>query len=115
MYGNGYPFKLKGKQIHLFGRITSIANFYDNLTTERPYKKAYTPYETLELMSENKGDFDQNLLVEFIKMIGLHTLNWHLCTVVTVMHIKFHNWNSIRHERSLSQIYPAISHKYKYL
>ncbi len=73
--GNGYPFKLKGTQIHLFGRITSISNFYDNLTTARPYKKAYTPYEALELMSENKRDFDQNLLVEFIKMIGLQTLN----------------------------------------
>jgi HD-GYP domain-containing protein (c-di-GMP phosphodiesterase class II) len=73
--GNGYPFKLKGEQIHLFGRITSIANFYDNLTTARPYKKAYTPYEALELMSENKRDFDQNLLVAFIKMIGLQALN----------------------------------------
>lgn len=72
--GNGYPFRLKGAQIHLFGRITSIANFYDNLTTERPYKKAYTPYEALGLMSENKEGFDQNLLVEFIKMIGLQTL-----------------------------------------
>jgi HD-GYP domain-containing protein (c-di-GMP phosphodiesterase class II) len=71
--GNGYPFKLKGAQIHLLGRITSIANFYDNLTTARPYKKAYTPYEALQLMSENKGDFDQNLLVEFIKMIGIQT------------------------------------------
>ena len=73
--GNGYPYKLKGEQIHLFGRITSIANFYDNLTTERPYKKAYTPYEALELMSENKEDFDQKLLVEFIKMIGLQKVN----------------------------------------
>jgi HD-GYP domain-containing protein (c-di-GMP phosphodiesterase class II) len=72
--GNGYPFKLKEAQIHLLGRITSIANFYDNLTTARPYKKAYTPYEALELMANNKEDFDQNLLVEFIKMIGLQTL-----------------------------------------
>jgi HD-GYP domain-containing protein (c-di-GMP phosphodiesterase class II) len=72
--GNGYPSKLKGSQIHLFGRITSIANFYDNLTTARPYKIAYTPYEALELMASNKEDFDHNLLVEFIKMIGLQTL-----------------------------------------
>jgi HD-GYP domain-containing protein (c-di-GMP phosphodiesterase class II) len=73
--GNGYPSKLKGEQIHLFGRITSIANFYDNLTTARPYKKAYTPYEALALMAENKENFDHNLLVVFIKMIGLQTLN----------------------------------------
>jgi HD-GYP domain-containing protein (c-di-GMP phosphodiesterase class II) len=68
--GNGYPYKLKGDQIHLFGRIGAIVDFYDALTTVRPYKNAYTPFEAFQLLSEVKEDYDQQLIKEFIVMLG---------------------------------------------
>ena len=68
--GNGYPYKLKGDQVHLYGRIGAIVDFYDALTTERPYKKAYTPFEAFRLLSEVKEDYDQQLIKKFIVMLG---------------------------------------------
>ncbi len=68
--GKGYPFELKGNQIHLFGRIGAIVDFYDALTTERSYKKAYTPFESFRLLREIKDDYDQRLIKRFIVMLG---------------------------------------------
>jgi HD-GYP domain-containing protein (c-di-GMP phosphodiesterase class II) len=68
--GNGYPHKLKGDQIHLYGRIGAIVDFYDALTTERPYKKAYSPFEAFQLLSKVKEDYDQQLIRKFIVMLG---------------------------------------------
>jgi HD-GYP domain-containing protein (c-di-GMP phosphodiesterase class II) len=68
--GRGYPYKLKGDQIHLYGRIGAIVDFYDALTTERPYKKAFSPFEAFKLLSEVKEDYDQELIKEFIVMLG---------------------------------------------
>lgn len=68
--GKGYPNKLKGEQIHLHGRIAAIVDFFDAITTERPYKKACTPFEALQLISENQEDYDMKLLKNFIMMLG---------------------------------------------
>jgi HD-GYP domain-containing protein (c-di-GMP phosphodiesterase class II) len=68
--GNGYPRKLKGNEVHLFGRIGAIVDFYDALTTKRSYKKAYTPFEAFQLLSEVKEDYDQDLIKKFIVMLG---------------------------------------------
>ena len=68
--GNGYPYKLKGDQVHLYGRIGAIVDFYDALTTERAYKKAYSPFEAFQLLSEVKEDYDQQLIKKFIVMLG---------------------------------------------
>jgi HD-GYP domain-containing protein (c-di-GMP phosphodiesterase class II) len=68
--GNGYPHGLKGDRVHLFGRIGAIVDFYDALTTERPYKKAYSPFEAFQLLFEVKEDYDQQLIKQFIVMLG---------------------------------------------
>jgi len=68
--GRGYPFGIKGKDIQLFGRITSIADCYDSLTTRRPYKPPLTPYFALSIIVKEKGDYDPELLKAFVKMLG---------------------------------------------
>jgi len=68
--GKGYPFGLKGSEIKLFGRITAIADCYDALTTQRPYKPPLTPYFALSIIVKEKGDHDADLLKSFIKMLG---------------------------------------------
>jgi len=70
MSGKGYPQKLKGDQIHINGRIGAIVDFYDALTTERPYKKAFSPFEAFKLLSKFQDDYDKSLIKKFIIMLG---------------------------------------------
>jgi putative two-component system response regulator len=50
--GTGYPDGLRGEEIPLLARITQMADIYDALTTERPYKSAFTPEKALETIQE---------------------------------------------------------------
>ncbi|MDH4127247.1 MAG: HD-GYP domain-containing protein [Spirochaetota bacterium] len=53
--GSGYPLGLKNNQIEDYIAIITIADYYDALTTERSYKKAFTPRETLHLIMKKSG------------------------------------------------------------
>jgi len=68
--GSGYPEGLKGADIPIAGRIVSIADVFDSISHERPYKRAFSVEETLELMKE-EGDrhFDPNLLGLFVDLV----------------------------------------------
>lgn len=66
--GSGYPNGLKGYDIPLEGRIAAIADVFDALTSERPYKKAWTVEEAVELLKEQSGKhFDPELVEIFIQ------------------------------------------------
>ncbi len=74
--GSGYPFGLSGEKVRTFGRIASIADCYDYLTTPRPYRYAYTPFMALSMMTKEtkeKGDFDTDFLKTFIKIVAEHS------------------------------------------
>jgi putative two-component system response regulator len=61
--GGGYPNGLAGEQIPLSGRIVAIADVYDVLTHERPYKAAWSVEKAMTEMLENSpGHFDPSLL-----------------------------------------------------
>src|SRR5712691_148549 len=64
--GSGYPDGLKGEQIPLTARILQIADIYDALTTERPYKKALPTQEAFAIMREEvkRGWWDGSILDE---------------------------------------------------
>lgn len=65
----GYPGKVTGMNISLFGRIIAIADIFDALTTKRSYKDAMTSYDALELMKTNMRDnVDFELLKLFISI-----------------------------------------------
>jgi response regulator RpfG family c-di-GMP phosphodiesterase len=53
--GKGYPNRLGGEDIPVCGLIVAIADVFDALRSERPYKQPYTYEETLELMRSGKG------------------------------------------------------------
>jgi len=53
--GNGYPNGIKGEDIPLFGRITAVADVFDALTSERPYKKAWPVEKAQALLIEERG------------------------------------------------------------
>jgi putative two-component system response regulator len=68
--GQGYPNGLKGEDIPLVGRIVALADVFDALTTERPYKKAWTIEKTLEFIQRKSGDvFDPGLVEIFIGIL----------------------------------------------
>jgi len=53
--GKGYPYGLKETDIPLQGRIMAIVDVYDAITSERPYKKAFTDEEAVQIIMDNAG------------------------------------------------------------
>jgi putative two-component system response regulator len=53
--GTGYPRHLKGNEIPLFGRIVAVADVFDALTSERPYKKAWSVEQATKLIRDSSG------------------------------------------------------------
>ena len=53
--GSGYPAKLKGAKIPIWARITAVADTYDALTTDRPYRKGFPKEIAYQIIEEAKG------------------------------------------------------------
>ncbi len=69
--GSGYPLGLKNTEIHTYGRICSIVDVFDALTSERPYKKGLTPFEALSIMKNQMGHhFSPDIFTEFVKLFS---------------------------------------------
>ena len=69
--GSGYPKGLKGDEIPLPGQICAVADVYDALRSERPYKKAYGVEETMERMRAERGaHFGPDILGVFETIAG---------------------------------------------
>ena len=65
--GKGYPNGLAGEDIPLVGRIVAIADVFDALTTERPYKDAWPVEKAVNLIKEEAGQhFDPDLAKAFV-------------------------------------------------
>jgi putative nucleotidyltransferase with HDIG domain len=73
--GAGYPDKLAGENIALSARITCLADVFDALTTDRPYRPGFTRDEALKMMANDSGKlFDPELFVRFERVIRSSTL-----------------------------------------
>jgi putative two-component system response regulator len=62
--GTGYPAELRETEIPLQGRIMAIADVYDALTSERPYKKVFTHEEAVKIIREGRGTHFDPMLVD---------------------------------------------------
>lgn len=66
--GEGYPGGLKGEEIPLSARIMALADVYDALTTERPYKLAFSHEKTCSIIADDKEKhFDPDIVDIFLK------------------------------------------------
>ncbi|MCK5111346.1 MAG: PAS domain S-box protein [Arcobacteraceae bacterium] len=66
--GRGYPQGLKGEDIHIYGRITAVADVFDALGSDRCYKKAWDDKKIFKLFEEEKGEqFDPKLIDLFFE------------------------------------------------
>jgi len=69
--GSGYPKALRGHKIPIEGRIVALADVFDNLTSERTYKKAYSFEDAVEIIKkESSSHFDPELVEVFLKNIN---------------------------------------------
>jgi putative two-component system response regulator len=65
--GSGYPHGLKGEKIPIYGRIATIADVFDALTSKRPYKEAWTVEDSLEEIKHGSGShFDPKVVEAFL-------------------------------------------------
>lgn len=69
--GTGYPNGLAGEHIPLFGRIISVADVYDALTSVRPYRNPSSPAEAIEYIMGSSGSaFDVSIVEAFLKKVS---------------------------------------------
>ena len=65
--GTGYPRKMHGEDIHIYGRICSVADVFDALVSERPYKQKLKPFEALTLMrNQMLNHFHKEVFEKFV-------------------------------------------------
>jgi len=76
--GKGYPNKLRGEEIHIYGRIVAIADVFDALSAKRSYKKPWPMDKILNFLKEMRGSqFDPKLIDIFFENVDefLHIYN----------------------------------------
>lgn len=70
--GLGYPRRLPDDSIPLFAKIVSIAEAYDAMTINQPYRPAFSPSDAIqELYAQRGKQFDEDLVVRFIDSVGI--------------------------------------------
>jgi putative two-component system response regulator len=69
--GTGYPKAMKGDEIPLVGRICAIADVFDALTSDRPYKRGWPVQEATDFIKGQSGKhFDPDLVDKFIENLA---------------------------------------------
>jgi len=80
--GSGYPHNKKSNEIHSFSKVVAIADVYDALTSERSYKRPYTPSVTRNIMVNlSKGHFDESLIHLFFNNVAVYPVGTILKTI----------------------------------
>lgn len=70
--GSGYPNGLKSEDIHQFSKIVAVADVYDALVSDRPYRKAFQPHQVLEIFESQSGGFDSTCLQLFFRHVAAY-------------------------------------------
>ncbi len=71
--GSGYPNRISKETISLFGRICAVADVYDALTTDRPYRVAMQPYDAMKILVAGMDKhFDPHILNTFIRKFSIY-------------------------------------------
>ncbi len=69
--GRGYPDGLRDEEIPMLARIVAVVDFYDALTSERPYRPAFSAEQAMLFVKEGiGGDFDPAVAAEFLKIVA---------------------------------------------
>ena len=72
--GKGYPYGLKKGEISLLASIVAVADAYDAMTSDRPYRKAFAKDEAVAVIKKNAGtQFDSRVAEAFIEYLRTQT------------------------------------------
>jgi HD-GYP domain-containing protein (c-di-GMP phosphodiesterase class II) len=73
--GEGYPRRLAGEAIDLGARIVSVADAFEAMVCEKPYRNSMIGYQAMKnLLSDNARRFDPEVLKAFIKTMGIYPI-----------------------------------------
>lgn len=72
MNGNGYPMGVNSSKISRFARIIAVVDVYDALVTERPYKKAFSQRDAVEMIMAMTADMDVKAMKSFMRSVILY-------------------------------------------
>ncbi len=67
--GKGYPDHLKGNEISVGARIVAVADSFDAMTSDRPYRQAYSLEESIEQLKNQSEKFDQDVVAYVEKLV----------------------------------------------
>jgi putative nucleotidyltransferase with HDIG domain len=70
--GSGYPDGLEGDRLSLFARMSALCDVYDAVTSDRCYKRPWTPVEAVETMRGWTGHFDPEMFELFVRSVGIY-------------------------------------------
>lgn len=73
--GKGYPMSATVEKIHPYAKILSIADIYDALVTERPYKKAFSQQDAIEMIMAMTDELDITFMRNFLGIVILYPVN----------------------------------------
>lgn len=70
--GRGYPLGVSGEKISPYAKILTVADIFDALVTERPYKKGFSPRDSVEMIMAMTGELDIDIIRTFINSVILY-------------------------------------------
>lgn len=73
--GSGYPLKVPGEKICPYARILSVVDIYDALVTERPYKKAFSKRDAVEMIMAMTDELDVSMMRSFLGSVILYPVD----------------------------------------
>ncbi len=72
--GSGYPLGLNGNDLDPYSRICAVADVYDALTADRPYRSGWAPHEAMEILESQATGFDLRVLQTFYRHIAAYPI-----------------------------------------
>lgn len=71
--GSGYPNRLQGREISLYGQMAAIVDVYDAITSDKVYNRGMPPTQAMKKLLEwSKHHFDPQLVQTFIRAVGIY-------------------------------------------
>lgn len=79
MDGSGYPTGKIGKTIHVYSKIVAVADVYDAIISQRPYREKKNPYYAMEqILKTTDTYFDREVVRVFLKVVGYYPVGLHV-------------------------------------
>lgn len=73
--GSGYPYGISGDKIGMFPRIVAVADVFDALLSDRPFRKAFFPHQAVEIIVNSaSGQFDPDIIKVFVENVAIYPL-----------------------------------------